>query len=206
MSDVFGLFRFTHLALIVGILGAAVAASTEVEVYKGYEMPPYEVLDRNENAELRRYSPHILAEVSVNGDRASAISRGFQVLANYIFGGNATGEKIAMTVPVSQAPIDSSGAVWTVSFMMPASFDLDSLPAAKTDSIRFVKTETEQLLVREFSGFRNGARLSEHTKAVLQEAQERGLDVRGEPRYFFYDGPMTPPWARRNEVAIPVTD
>ncbi|MEM1237729.1 MAG: heme-binding protein [Pseudomonadota bacterium] len=205
MSDLFGLFRFAQLALIVGLIGAAVAASTEVEVYKGYEMPPYEVLERDSDAELRRYAPHILAEVSVNGNRTTAIGRGFQVLANYIFGGNATGEKIAMTVPVSQAPVDGTGDSWTVSFMMPASFEIDALPAAKTDAIQFVETDTEELLVREFSGFRSGTKLADETRAILAEAKERGLTVVGAPRYFFYDGPMTPPWARRNEVALPVT-
>ncbi|MEM6728267.1 MAG: heme-binding protein [Pseudomonadota bacterium] len=199
-----GLFKFVHVGLILALIGAAVTAATEEAMYKGYELPPYQVLDSAGEFELRRYEPHLLAEVTVKGTQGRAVSRGFQTLANYIFGGNATGEKIAMTVPVAQAPTEAPGETWTVSFMMPASFEKGTLPAAKSEAIRFVETGREDLFVMQFSGFRSASALSTRTQAALAEAEARGLTVAGAPRYFFYDGPMTPPWARRNEVALPV--
>jgi hypothetical protein len=39
-----------------------------------------------------------------------------------------TGEKMAMTVPVAQTPV---GEAWVVSFMMPARYTMDSLPAPR---------------------------------------------------------------------------
>ncbi|MEM6479702.1 MAG: heme-binding protein [Pseudomonadota bacterium] len=200
----FGLLKFIHAALIVALIGAAVAAATEGDVYKGYELPPYSVLEGDERFQLREYEPHILAEVTVTGSQSRAVSRGFQALANYIFGGNATGEKIAMTVPVGQVPEPDVSEGWTVSFMMPAAFRLDTLPEARSSAIRFVETGQEELFVMQFSGFRTSAALATKTQDLIDEARERGLDVAGAPRYFFYDGPMTPPWARRNEVAVPV--
>jgi len=205
MSDVFGLFWFTHVALIIGLIGAGVAAATEVDLYKGYELPPYEVVETSGDVELRSYDTHVLAEVTVSGAQNRAVSRGFQVLANYIFGGNAAGQKIAMTVPVGQTPaVDDSADSWTVSFMMPGKFNVESLPAAKNEAIRFVETDAEELLVVQFSGFRSASALEKRTDDLSREARARGYEISGAPRYFFYDGPMTPPWARRNEVALPV--
>lgn len=199
-----GNLKFIHLGLIIALIGAAVAAATEADMYKGYELPPYEVVEADGEVELRSYEPHILAQVQVSGRQGQAVSRGFQVLANYIFGGNTAGEKIAMTVPVGQAASASDGRLWTVSFMMPGAFEMDTLPQAKSESIRFVETGREDLLVVKFSGFRNPAALSKRTDQVVAEAARQGYEVAGPPRYFFYDGPMTPPWARRNEVALPV--
>ncbi|RYI11678.1 MAG: heme-binding protein, partial [Acetobacteraceae bacterium] len=91
--------------------GAAGAETT----HKGYEMPPYSVEWQEDAREIRSYGPHLLAEVTVSGSRSGAIQKGFRVLAGYIFGGNATGEKIAMTVPVAQTPEtrgDTGGETW----------------------------------------------------------------------------------------------
>lgn len=195
------------MVLILGLIVAGVASATERDMYKGYELPPYDVLERDGAFERRTYAPHILAEVTVRGGQGRAVSRGFQVLANYIFGGNATGEKIAMTVPVAQAPSEGAAAPgegWTVSFMMPATFSLGTLPDADNGAIRFVESQAEELLVLSFSGLRTAGALARQTQALIDEAQARGVTMVGAPRYFFYDGPLTPPWARRNEVAVPI--
>jgi SOUL heme-binding protein len=59
--------------------------------------------------EIRDYAPVIVAESRVAGTREAAINRDFRVIADDIFGNNApappaseTGEKIAMTAPVTQ--------------------------------------------------------------------------------------------------------
>ncbi len=87
------------------------------------EEPKFELLaqDGPEGAlQLRRYAPAIVAETVVEGDRDTASTRGFKVIADYIFGNNrAAGpvagaaeaqasEKIAMTAPVVAEPVDRS--------------------------------------------------------------------------------------------------
>ena len=87
------------------------------------EEPKFELLaqDGPEGAlQLRRYAPAIVAETVVEGDRDTASTRGFKVIADYIFGNNrAAGpvagaaeaqasEKIAMTAPVVAEPVDHS--------------------------------------------------------------------------------------------------
>jgi len=77
------------------------------------EEPAFEVLERDGRIELRRYAPVVVAETVVDGDLDTASSRGFRLLAGYIFGDNrppagveaAKGaQKIDMTAPVTVEP------------------------------------------------------------------------------------------------------
>ncbi len=196
------MIRITHTALIVVMFVTSLAIAARADMYKGYETPRYEVVDASGDFELRRTLPHLVAEVSVAGDREGAIGRGFWLLADYIFGGNATGEKIAITSPVTQLPAATGKDVWTVRFMMPESYDLDRLPAPKTEAVRFVETRPETHLVIRFSGRWQDGNLSGHEADLRAEAARRGLSITGGPIYHFYDGPFTLPWNRRNEIAV----
>ena len=70
------------------------------------EEPKYTVIESAAPFELRKYSPMIIAEVTVDGDMSDAGSKGFRLIAGYIFGKNQTkanrsddaksNEKIAM--------------------------------------------------------------------------------------------------------------
>ncbi|MFP5478494.1 MAG: SOUL family heme-binding protein [Alphaproteobacteria bacterium] len=185
------------LALGVVMAGGAGAEAT----HKGYEMPPYRV-DWAEGArEIRGYGPHLLAEVRVSGGRSGAIQAGFRVLAGYIFGGNATGEKIAMTVPVAQTP---AGEDWVVSFMMPARYTAETLPAPRSERVRFVQAGPSRQVVERFSGLPGTAGLEERAEALRAWAEGQGHEILAGPHYYFYDAPMTLPWKRRNEVAFTI--
>lgn len=185
---------------ILGVL-MVLAGQAGAETHKGYEMPPYAV-ERAEGAvELRAYGPHLVAEVTVAGSRDAAIGTGFRVLAGYIFGGNDRGEKIAMTVPVTQAPAAAKGQ-WTVRFMMPAAWTPGTLPAPRDGRIRFVPVPGERMLVERFSGIPRTADLEARATALRDRAAAMGLEIAGGPFFHFYDAPMTLPWRRRNEVAF----
>jgi hypothetical protein len=184
------------------ILGVTMATAAGAEAtHKGYEMPPYRVERTEGTREIRSYGPHLLAEVKVSGSRNAAIQSGFRLLAGYIFGGNAGGEKIAMTVPVAQTP---EGDHWTVSFMMPARFTKDSLPAPKTDDIRFVEVAGSRQVVERFSGIATTGDLEKRAEALKTWAEGQGLTILEGPHFYFYDAPMTLPWNRRNEVAFTI--
>lgn len=185
------------LALGVAMAGKAGAEAT----HKGYEMPPYMVEWTEGAREIRDYGPHLLAEVRVSGGRTGAIQAGFRTLAGYIFGGNATGEKIAMTVPVAQTP---EGESWVVSFMMPARYTPETLPAPRSDAIRFVQAGPSRQLVERFSGLPASDGLADRAEALRAWATAQGHEIIAGPHYYFYDAPMTLPWKRRNEVAFTI--
>lgn len=184
------------------VLGAVMATGAGAETHKGYEMPPYTVEATEGPREVRAYGTHLVAEVMVEGDRSTAVGRGFRVLAGYIFGGNAGGGKIAMTVPVAQTPVGAG--TWTVRFMMPSAWTRETLPAPKDARIRFVEVAPERQVVERFSGLPQTVDMEKRAAALRVWAEARGLRVTAGPHYYFYDAPMTLPWRRRNEVAFTV--
>jgi hypothetical protein len=190
-------------ALVMGMTMAG--GGMAEEMHKGYEMPPYTV-ERSDGArEVRAYGPHLLAEVTVSGSRQGAIQAGFRQLAGYIFGGNAEGEKIAMTVPVAQTRAGEDGdELWTVSFMMPARFSKATLPVPRSDAIRFVEAGPSRQVVDRFSGLPGTGSLAERAEALRGWAESEGMTIIAGPHYYFYDAPMTLPWNRRNEVAFTI--
>ena len=191
------------LVLTWGVVMAGTAGAEAT--HKGYEMPPYSVEWYEGAREIRTYGPHLLAEVKVTGSRSGAIQKGFRMLAGYIFGGNATGETIAMTVPVAQTPdATSEGEAWVVSFMMPARFTTETLPAPRDGRIRFVPVGPSRQLVERFSGIPGTEGLADRAEALRDWAKAQGHEVVAGPHYYFYDAPLTLPWNRRNEVAFTI--
>ena len=99
------------------------------------EQPDYKVVTSEENIEIRDYPPMILAEVEVSGERKQAISEGFKILADYIFGNNTSNKKMEMTAPVTNelsekmamtAPVlqELHMDKWKVRFIMPKKYSL----------------------------------------------------------------------------------
>ena len=82
------------------------------------EEPRYEVVTAWEehSIELRSYAPRILAVTTMTQGQ----NNGFRVLAGYIFGGNKSDQKIAMTAPVQRSMDDSA----EMAFVMPAEYSL----------------------------------------------------------------------------------
>lgn len=199
------------LLVLVVTLGTFTAA--EAGMYNGNETPAYTVDATDGDYELRTYPPHIAAEVTVSGSRDAAINAGFRVLAGYIFGGNEAqakvamttpvtqSQKIAMTTPVTQAQTDQG---WTVQFMMPSLYTLDTLPKPKDSRIRIVTTDPVRMAVLRFSGIPTTAALAKRTEELRAWAKAKGLTLTGAPQFMFYDPPFRMPWNRRNEVAFPL--
>lgn len=189
------------LALLAGLAGSAMGQDmAQTDRRKGYELPAYRVTFAEGAREIRDYAPRLVAEVTVQGARRPAINTGFRLLAGYIFGGNATGTKIAMTVPVDQA--DQGGDLWTVRFTLPAALALETLP--KPDEPRLVlrALPPQRMVSESFSGLPDSAALAKRAAALADWARGQGLTLAGGPIYSFYDAPWSVPWARRNEVGF----
>lgn len=196
--------RTLWLGLWLVMAGTAMA---DQQMHKGYETPPYtveavEAVEDGDGVELRRYGPHVVAEVTVTGDRSTAISRGFRALAGYIFGGNADGEKIAMTVPVAQTP--AGGDSWTVQFTMPAAYTVDNLPRPRDPAVRLRQVASDRQAVVVFSGLPQTADMEARAAKLRDWIAAKGLTITAGPHYQFYDPPLTLPWRRRNEVSFSV--
>ncbi len=190
------------------------------------EEPKYRVIESLGAIELREYAPTIVAEVEVEGDRSEAANKGFRALAGYIFGGNkstkkiamtapvtqepqaAVSEKIAMTAPVTQTPKDpSSDGVqrWRVTFTMPSQYTLENLPKPNNALVKLTTQPGEKRATIRFSGLSTVDNLATHRALLEAFIAERKIEVKGAYTVAFYNDPFTLPWNRRNEwwVAIP---
>jgi hypothetical protein len=118
--------------LIVAIALAVLLIASQVWAYgqvRQIETLPYQVDKAYPDFEVRHYATANFISVTMAGDTYRANSgQGFRTLAGYIFGGNATGQKIAMTTPV-EMEMDSTV---TMKFMLPAEHDPKDLPARPT--------------------------------------------------------------------------
>lgn len=209
--------QIKHLISLVtfGLWGLAVQEPAMADAYNGSETPKYTVARTDGPIELRDYAPRIMAEVTVSADRSGAGSSGFRVLAGYIFGDNEGGAKVAMTTPVAQAPGETiamttpvtqseQAGTWSVQFMMPGSYTLETLPKPKDDRIRFLTLPAQRQLVLTFSGTARDSVLTKQEAALRDWAKAQGLRLTAGPFFYFYDPPWTLPWNRRNEVAFSV--
>jgi len=157
--------------------------------------------------ELRDYAARVVAEVTVQGNQALAGRTGFRQLAGYIFGGNATARKIAMTTPVTKqatAPVAGGLAEWLVRFAMPEGLALDDLPVPNSPHIHLRSLPPDRYAVRRSSGMAGQVRVAEETAALMATAKARGLLAIGPVSIATYNPPWTPWFLRRNEVMLPV--
>ena len=185
------------------------------------EEPQFTVLEKTPPFELRAYTPMILAEVQVEGDLDEASSQGFRLIAAYIFGQNQVSEKIAMTAPVAveeQLPksakiamtapvnIESNAGKWTVSFVMPSEYTLESLPKPLNPKVQIRQIPAVKRAVISFSGFYNENKVAEKTLELEQWMKTRNLQPISAPKFARYNPPWTLPFFRRNEIMIDVRD
>ena len=185
------------------------------------EEPKYSVLEKESPFELRSYEPMILAEVQVEGDLDEASSQGFRLIAAYIFGQNQASQKMAMTAPVTideqsvksekiamTAPvgIESSAGKWTVSFVMPSQYTMETLPKPLNPTVRLRQIPATKRAVITFSGFYSPQKVAEKTLELESWIRARNLQANGSPHFARYNPPWTLPFMRRNEVMLNVRD
>jgi DNA gyrase inhibitor GyrI len=181
------------------------------------EEAKYRVVLADGPIEIRDYEPSIVAETVVSGDFEDAGNSAFRRLFKYIDGNNVTQEEIAMTAPVSQersekiamtSPVGQQPAPggWAVSFMMPASYTIETIPEPKDDSVAIREMPAYRAAAIRYSGFWSEKNYQEHLAELNAWLDANGYQRAGEPVWARYDAPFKPWFLRRNEILIPVED
>ena len=193
------------------------------------EEPKFEVLLTDGPFEIRKYAPYIVAETWVDGDMDEASSKGFRLIADYIFGNNqavssASNEKIAMTAPVTiepqsakiamtapitlepqtRAPSMETAKQWLVKFIMPSQYTLATIPKPKNTAVTLREISSKHYAVLKYSGFNFQSRVQTKTQEALAWTAQRKLQVVGQPQLSRYDPPWTLPMLRRNEIMVEI--
>ena len=197
------------IAVMVTIIGAIDTMAIEEAKFK--------VLEKDNRFEIRDYAPHILAETIVEGGLEEAGNKAFNRLFRYISGDNRSRRKVAMTAPVSQQPMGEKIKMtapvgqrrvqdkWAVSFMMPASYTIETLPEPEDQNITLRQVPARRMASVRYSGLWSEKRYLKYKSELLSWIHERGYTIVGDPIWARYNPPFTPWFLRRNEILIPIS-
>ena len=181
------------------------------------ETPKYTVIKKHKNIELRQYLGYIQAEVEVVGlNYRSAIERGFEILAGYIFGNNVSRKKIDMTAPVKTSkseriamtsPVKVSGeGTYNVAFFMPSSYTLETLPIPNNSSIKLVEIKPEKIAAIRFSGFFNQENVDKNIITLKEYLAKENIKTDDIFIIAGYNPPWIPGFLARNEAMIKIKE
>lgn len=189
------------IALIIG--GVLLAAFGVVQIYfmntqKDIESYPYSIVRTYDNFEIRNYEPTLFTSVKLQtGDYEKASGQGFSALAGYIFGGNETEEKIAMTSPVAMSLEDNM----TVMFMVPKKYEKDKLPKPNQAAVEFTEMPAKKMAAISFGGWANSEKITEYRKELTKVLAAEGIEHTNNFFFFGYNAPYEV-INRKNEVAV----
>ena len=178
------------------------------------EQAKYEVVSNINKIEIREYAEHIVATTSVNGTRQEALSKGFRIIANYIFGGNESSNTISMTSPVTTleknsesiamtSPVlakSTNASMYEIAFVMPSKYSLETLPVPLDKRVKIVSVPKRKVAALKFSGFSTEAKIKKYESLLARNLSDNNISYNPEPVYAGYSAPWTPPWMIRNEV------
>jgi hypothetical protein len=183
------------------------------------EEAEFTLIHKENNFEIREYSPRIIAQVSVSGNFNDSSSAGFKSLADYIFGNNVINDKsqkIAMTAPVvveptsekitMTAPVLAEGknSEWLISFVMPKEYSMESLPKPNNSAVVLIERPRERYAVVVFSGLVRESSYNEKATLLNEFVKIQGLSSVGSLLIARYNPPWTLPFFRRNELMVKV--
>lgn len=187
------------------------------------ETPEYDVIASRSQWEVRKYTDFAVCSTAMTRPVAEGTSDrplrapsmpsagAFQALASYIFGKNQQQQKMAMTTPVITAGV---GDARRMAFVLPSASS--NAPPTPVDGA--VKLEgnggpmqlerSDAVAVLWFGGYCGSAEVASRKVALLELVKSDDefdlFDPADEPLVLQYNDPFTPPWARRNEVAVAV--
>jgi hypothetical protein len=195
------------------------------------EEPKYNIIQSDGDFEIRHYMPMLIALTEADGDMDEASSKGFRVIADFIFGNNLDpthqqktkiamtapvtvvpeSVKIEMTAPVSLTPKSSevdirTSAKWRIHFVMPAQYTMTSIPKPKNTAVTLEEVPSKYFVVFKYSGFNTVSKVQDNVLKAQQWAKERSLIMIGAPMLARYDPPWTLPMFRRNEIMIEISN
>jgi hypothetical protein len=203
----------TPTSTFVRALVLAATVFTVASAARAIEEPAFEVLRAlNDQVELRRYAPFVVAEVLVPGPAEEAGNQAFPILAGYIFGKNKGERKLEMTAPVTQAaapvklpmtaPVTQAPAAggFIVQFVLPRSVTLATAPQPLDERVMLREVPPSRVAAIRFSGFWSDANYKEHLALLQAALKDAGQPWSGDPVYARYNAPFTPWFMRRNEI------
>ena len=156
-----------------------------------YEEANYEVVKKNQEYEIRKYSDRLVIETnSIEGN-------GFRKLFNYISGNNEKNQEIKMTVPVTQEIKDGN---MTMQFYLPLKFNKDNAPKPSNSDIKILNIEGGYYAVIKYSGRSSDKNFLKNKDTLEKLLKQDNITILSPPIRASYNSPFTLPMLKRNEV------
>jgi hypothetical protein len=189
-------------ALLI-VLGVILLAFIIIQLYaingqRNIETYPYVVNKKYDAFEIRSYEATLFSSVKLSTNTyKEASSKGFSILAGYIFGGNEKNEKIAMTSPVSMSLEDSM----TMMFMVPKKFKKETLPQPNQSQIKFREEPAKTAAAISFGGWADEEKIEEYKQKLKSALDAEGITYTSQFYFLGYNPPFEI-FNRKNEIIV----
>jgi len=180
------------------------------------ETPSYTVIKKARGYEIRVYDSHIMAQTQVTGSLNEARSKGFRIIADYIFGNNLRSEKISMTAPVVEQPsqkiamtapvistLEESNSR-TISFILPREYTLDTLPKPNNPLVTISEMPRHTVAALRFTWYPTASRINQKKAELMALLKRDHKTITGSTQVAQYNPPLSIPLLLRSEILIPI--
>ena len=170
----------------------AIRGQSNIETY------PYAINKKYDTFEIRKYEATLFTSVKLStSEYKDASSKGFSILAGYIFGKNESNEKMSMTSPVTMSLEDSI----TMMFMVPKGFTKETLPQPDQSQIKFIEEPEKTVAAINFGGWADDEKIEKYKK-ILKSALDAEEIAYTDQFFFFGYNPPYQFFNRKNEVIV----
>lgn len=180
------------------------------------EEPTYTLMKSEGVFEIRKYDPMTVASVIIRGEYEAALEEGFIKLADYIFGKNTQEyqvrtnsslikEKQSAQLPMTAPVIHERAEMgWKVTFVLPREYTLKNAPKPLDPAITLTREPSRIMACMKYSGTNTLQAIEHRHQQLLDWLQTTDFRTCSQVRCAEYDGPLTVPFLRRNEVQVRV--
>jgi hypothetical protein len=191
------------MKIILILLGVVFIAFVVIQLFafksqSNIETYSYVINKKYSTFEIRNYEETLFTSVklSTSGYKNSS-SKGFSILAGYIFGGNERKEKISMTSPVAMTLEDSI----TMMFMVPKDLKKEMLPKPNQSIIEFKKEPAKTVAAISFRGWANDKKIENYKQKLKVALDAEGIAYTNRFYFLGYNAPYEV-FNRKNEIIV----
>jgi hypothetical protein len=190
--------KIVTIILVVILIAFILVQLYFIRVQRNIETYPYIVKKKYDRFEIRSYEATLFTSVQLaTKGYENSSSKGFSILARYIFGNNERNEKIAMTSPVSISLEDSM----TMMFMVPKKLNKDMLPKPNQSGIEFKEEPAKTVAAIRFSGWANDTKIEKYKQNLKAALDAEGIKYTNQFCFLGYNAPYEV-FNRKNEVIV----
>jgi hypothetical protein len=186
------------ILLVVLVIAFVIIQVFALRGQRNIETYPYVVNKKYDTFEIRSYEATLFTSVKLSTKRyENSSSKGFSILAGYIFGNNERNEKISMTSPVAMKLDDSI----TMMFMVPRGLKKEMLPKPNQPLIEFREEPAKTVAAIDFNGWANDNKIEKYKQKLKSALDAEGIAY-SDRFYFLGYNPPYEVFNRRNEIIV----